>query len=156
MGRRDRVIAGFACWFIRIYCAFRGVDQICSTIEVITVVLGSPWKIGPKNPLDHVDPYHLGIRFVGFLTASSFYDCWVFVAGCASPTHRWSIVFRSAICCRRQSSQHTGSVDFGLELLEFPLLKFCRHLDPLEHRLLSICICWEALVRYCCYLADLI
>jgi hypothetical protein len=22
-----------------------------------------------KNPLDHVDPYHLGIRFVGFLTA---------------------------------------------------------------------------------------
>jgi hypothetical protein len=22
-----------------------------------------------KPPLDHVDPYHLGIRFVGFLTA---------------------------------------------------------------------------------------
>jgi hypothetical protein len=33
------------------------------------LILSITVKEWAKPPLDHVDPYHLGIRFVGFLTA---------------------------------------------------------------------------------------
>jgi hypothetical protein len=65
----DTNIVGFACWFARICFAVRGVDLISSTTEFIYLLSWSPWKIGPKTPLDHVDPYHLCIRFVIFLMA---------------------------------------------------------------------------------------
>jgi hypothetical protein len=35
----------------------------------ILLILSITVKDWAKPPLDHIDPYHLGIRFVGFLTA---------------------------------------------------------------------------------------
>jgi hypothetical protein len=47
-------------------------------IDLRLIELSSCWlfwfavKDWAKTPLDHVDPYHLGIRFVGFLTVNSY------------------------------------------------------------------------------------
>lgn len=70
-----------------------------------------------KTPLDHVDPYHLGIRFVGFLTAILLliYICCSaeeFAAGGAKPRHRCRAVVLP-ICPNRGDCPFLSSIVIG-------------------------------------------
>ena len=109
-------------------------------LVVVLLVVRSPWKIGPKNPLDYVDPYHLGIRFIGFLTVIPFWDLSsrVFATGGDSPTHRWSVVLVSVFCywsCFAAEKEKEYSDH--LSLLREIILGFS--LSALDYRLVCGC-----------------
>jgi hypothetical protein len=62
----------------------------------ILLILSIAVKDWAKPPLDHVDPYHLGIRFVGFLTAI-FLRRFIFRGRSARPCSKTD----NRICCQR-------------------------------------------------------
>jgi hypothetical protein len=96
----DTNIVGFACWFVRICFAIRGVDLIYSTTDLACCLFDRRERLG-QTPF--------GSRW----SASSWYQiCRVSHGNFFSKIHLWNM-----ICCRdyrcRWVWQHTGSVSLN-------------------------------------------